>query len=308
MASTTPRSRHAKPSRGTFANLNPLFRLTILEFLITAAMLFLIASSVRLVFYPGSALSSVLTGQTAMTAFGIVFGIVTGVIVHFSMTWQTAGHMNPSVSIGLWLLRVFPGKNVLPFCAAQLFGSVAGVALAGLLWGDAMGSPSVRHAAVGPAPGWSFSGVLAAETGAQLACMTVVAALLLRPRLTWLISIVVGVSVCLFIAILGPLSGGSVNPARQFGPALLSGHTAFLGAYLIGPVLGAALAAGLAAALRTPAVVPPSPGVTVSVPMSGAMSGAVPGSDFRTEDIFADEVFLSEAHRELFPVPDNCRV
>ncbi|WP_247204697.1 aquaporin [Streptomyces sp. AgN23] len=38
------------------------------------------------------------------------------------------------------------------------------------------------------------------------------------------------------IALLGPLSGGSINPARQFGPAALSGQTSDLWICLIAPI------------------------------------------------------------------------
>jgi glycerol uptake facilitator protein/aquaporin Z len=45
------------------------------------------------------------------------------------------------------------------------------------------------------------------------------------------------------IAVLGTATGGSLNPARQFGPALASGQTQFLWIYLIAPMIGAAIAA-----------------------------------------------------------------
>ena len=40
-------------------------------------------------------------------------------------------------------------------------------------------------------------------------------------------------------------TGGSVNPARQFGPAVISGQTQFLWVYLLAPMLGAVIAAWL---------------------------------------------------------------
>ncbi|MEV8013237.1 aquaporin [Streptomyces sp. NPDC086122] len=42
---------------------------------------------------------------------------------------------------------------------------------------------------------------------------------------------------------LGTSSGGSVNPARQFGPAVASGELAFLRVYLVAPMVGAVIAA-----------------------------------------------------------------
>ncbi|MFF5015009.1 aquaporin [Streptomyces sp. NPDC001165] len=45
------------------------------------------------------------------------------------------------------------------------------------------------------------------------------------------------------IVTLGPLTGGSANPARQFGPALWADKPAHLWAYLLAPLAGAALTA-----------------------------------------------------------------
>jgi glycerol uptake facilitator protein len=60
---------------------------------------------------------------------------------------------------------------------------------------------------------------------------------------------VIGLAVACAILLIAPLTGGSLNPARTFGPLLVttlwSGDTEWgdLPAYLIGPVLGAVLAA-----------------------------------------------------------------
>ncbi|WP_017556307.1 MIP/aquaporin family protein [Nocardiopsis baichengensis] len=245
-----PRPTTGAPPRGPAL---ALLRLGLLEFLITAAMFFFAASAVRWVFATDSPLSEPLAGPPAMILFGLMFGAANTVVIHFSMTRRTAGHMNPSVSIGLWLMRVIPGRNVAPMCLAQMVGSVAGVAASGPVWGEVMRSESVRYAVISPAPGWTTPAVLAVETAAQFGCMTIVAALLLRPRLKWLIPVAVGSCIASFIIFLGPLAGGSVNPARQFGPAVMSGQYDHLSAYLIGPIAGAVLAAVVAAVLRPPA-------------------------------------------------------
>ena len=57
----------------------------------------------------------------------------------------------------------------------------------------------------------------------------------------WLVGILIGLG----IALLGTQTGGSLNPARQFGPAVISGHTARLWVFLIAPMVGAELAARL---------------------------------------------------------------
>lgn len=55
----------------------------------------------------------------------------------------------------------------------------------------------------------------------------------------WTVGLLIGGA----IALLGTTSRGSVNPARQFGPAVTVGQTRFLWAYPLAPMLGAALAA-----------------------------------------------------------------
>ncbi|MEV6104263.1 aquaporin [Streptomyces sp. NPDC051940] len=60
------------------------------------------------------------------------------------------------------------------------------------------------------------------------------------------------------IVTLGPLTGGSANPARQFGPALWADKPAYLWAYLLAPLAGAALTA-LAARCRPHHLARPRP-------------------------------------------------
>ena len=56
-----------------------------------------------------------------------------------------------------------------------------------------------------------------------------------------------GVGLTLVIGILfgGPLTGAALNPARAFGPALVSGQWVSQGVYWVGPILGAVVAAFL---------------------------------------------------------------
>jgi glycerol uptake facilitator protein/aquaporin Z len=72
----------------------------------------------------------------------------------------------------------------------------------------------------------------------------IVGFLMARPGAARLVPYAIGASVGLVIAFLGPRSGGSINPARQLGPAVLSGQTTDLWIYLSAPVLGALAGAG----------------------------------------------------------------
>jgi glycerol uptake facilitator-like aquaporin len=74
------------------------------------------------------------------------------------------------------------------------------------------------------------------------AIVLLVAWFLAVPRLAPLVPGLVGFLVGLAIAVLGPITGGSLNPARQFGPAIFSGDHEFIWVYLLAPMGGAALA------------------------------------------------------------------
>jgi glycerol uptake facilitator-like aquaporin len=63
------------------------------------------------------------------------------------------------------------------------------------------------------------------------------------PRLAGAVPWIAGLFIGDAIALLGTASGGSENPVRQFGPAIASGQTRFLWAYLLAPMLTAMLAA-----------------------------------------------------------------
>jgi glycerol uptake facilitator-like aquaporin len=66
------------------------------------------------------------------------------------------------------------------------------------------------------------------------------------PFVPWLVGILVGLG----IAMLGTQTGGSLNPARQFGPAVGSGHTDKLWVFLLAPMVGAEVAARLLKTLQ----------------------------------------------------------
>lgn len=217
--------------------------------MLTTGTLFAVVTTVRWTALPDSPLTWLLpTPQSRLVAMGLLVGAIVTAVLGPAMRRGTAGHLNPAVTLALWLLRVFPGRAVAPFAVAQVAGSLAGVALAGLVWGEP--AATVRYAAIASGPDWGPSGVFVAEAGCMAAIMLVVAIAIARPWLARHLPLVIGGSVAAVIIFFGPLSGGAVNPARQLGPALLSGQTELLWVYLTAPVVGSLVAAGLSAALR----------------------------------------------------------
>ncbi|QIY65903.1 MIP/aquaporin family protein [Streptomyces sp. RPA4-2] len=232
MSTVPSRARRVSPARAVD------------EFVLATALLFLAVTAVRWLRDPGSVLC-VADLDVAITVIGAFSGIVLTVLILTPPGRRSGGHMNPAVTVSLWLMGAFPGRGVLPYVLAQLAGSAAGTGLARLVWGRPVTLPSVDYAAIGPAPAWQPSAVFLAEAGGMAAIVLVVGFLMAHTRFSHLLPYAIGLSVALVITLLGTRSGGSVNPARQLGPAVLAGRTEDLWIYLVAPVLGAALGAWL---------------------------------------------------------------
>ncbi|MYT23356.1 hypothetical protein GTW69_24235, partial [Streptomyces sp. SID7760] len=79
-----------------------------LEFALTTAMLFTVVTAARWMAGPGSPFPVLPASPRArLVVMGLLVGAIVTAVLGPSMRRQTAGHLNPAVSIGLWLLRVF---------------------------------------------------------------------------------------------------------------------------------------------------------------------------------------------------------
>ncbi|MFD7840744.1 aquaporin [Streptomyces sp. NPDC059761] len=222
------RTEPARPGR-------PLY-----EFALTATLMFTVVTIIRWVLDPASplALGSL---HLALLVVGALAGALVFGLIRSPWGQRSGAHMNPAVTLALWLLRAFPGRGVAVYVVAQLGGSVAGTALARLAWGPAVAR--VGYGAAAAAPSWSAWAVFAAEGGCLVLVTLMIGFFLVRPAHERWFPSALALLICAIIAVLGPLSGGAANPARQFGPQLMSGATAGLWIYLVAPALGAALGA-----------------------------------------------------------------
>lgn len=146
-------------------------------------------------------------------------------------------NINPAVTIGIYLLGKMRGRDVVPYILAQLAGAAAAslILLAVLGNVDHLGA-TIAH------PGWT--GLRGAEIEALLTFgLQLAVAMTFHENFQPLSS---GVAVAAALAVGAywgaPLSGGSINPARSFGPALVTGNFTDFWIYIAGPLAGAILA------------------------------------------------------------------
>jgi glycerol uptake facilitator-like aquaporin len=158
---------------------------------------------------------------------------------------SSGGHFNPAVTVSFWLLGALPGEDVAPYVAVQTLGSIAGTALGRLVWGAIVSRSPIAYPVIQPAHGSTQPLVFTVEAVSVIVLMGAVTFFLARPTLVRWTPVVVAVAVAVLISVTGAWTGGSFNPARQLGPALLSGQPAFLASYVIGPLAGALAVAAL---------------------------------------------------------------
>ena len=222
-----------------------LVRHSALELILTFFMLFGVTSIVRWVMGPSLISRTFPEIQVELLIVGASVAILIAGLILSPPGRVTGGHMNPAISLAMWRFGVFPGAGVVPYIIAQLLGSVFGVLVARAVWGPVVAEPTVAYAVLQPGSGWSGAVLFVAETLSMAFIVLLVGVCLAVPRLAPFVPWIVGVAIGTAIAALGTSTGGSVNPARQFGPAILSGQTRFLWAYLLAPMVGAIIATWL---------------------------------------------------------------
>jgi len=220
-----------------------------LEGLLTFGLLFGVITVVRWVVGP-SPVSDAMPGRgmklhVQLLIIGPCFVPILAGLILSRPGKISGGHMNPAVSFAMWRLGVLPGACVVPYIVAQLAGSMLGVLAGRALWGPVVEVPPVSYSVLQPGPGMSAGLVFAGEAVSMGVIIYLIGFFLQSPRLArltpWLAGLLIGAA----IASLGAFTGASEDPARQFGPAVISGQLSFLWIYLLAPMVGAAAAAGI---------------------------------------------------------------
>ena len=166
-------------------------------------------------------------------ALVITFGAVSG------------GHFNPAVTVAAAAMRRIDPIDAVVYILAQLSGGVLGALLVkGFLLDEGRAS-NYGNADPSALIGSNVQGALVEAVGTFLLVVVILAvAMNPRARQEWA-PFAIGTTLGLIVMLLGPLTGGSFNPARWFGPGLI-GDKIDLGPdlliYVAGPLVGAAAA------------------------------------------------------------------
>jgi len=191
---------------------------------------------------------------------GLGIGFV-GVALAFGLTVLTMAyavghisgcHLNPAVSVGLWIGGRFPAKDLVPYVLTQVAGAAAG---AGVLYVIATGAANFNVSAGFATNGYGLHSPGGYSLTAALVCEIVMTAMFLLVILgatdkrapKGFAPIAIGLALTLIHLISIPVTNTSVNPARSTGVAIFQGGWALqqLWLFWVAPIVGA-LAGGLA--------------------------------------------------------------
>jgi len=149
----------------------------------------------------------------------------------------SGGHLNPAVTLAALMSRQISAAKAVLYVVSQCAGAVAGALLLMVM------IPSSMHGTLGAetlAPRMTIPGGVLTEI--VLTSVLVSAMLMVTRGASPVRLAVVGLIVVLGQLLGGPLTGGSMNPARSFGPALVAGVWKDHWIFWLGPIMGAAAA------------------------------------------------------------------
>ncbi|NDC76236.1 aquaporin, partial [bacterium] len=174
-------------------------------------------------------------GAVSHVGVALTFGLV--VFAMIAAVGDVSGaHLNPAVTVGLYLARRLPGHFVVPYVLSQCFGAILASLVVRFLFPSDVGLGATVPA--GPVyQSWVLELLLTA--GLMFVILSVSANASEKGIMA---GIAVGAVVGLEALFAGPVSGASMNPARSLGPAIVSWQLGSLWIYLSAPMIGAALA------------------------------------------------------------------
>ncbi|HQW65843.1 MAG TPA: aquaporin [Gemmatimonadales bacterium] len=199
---------------------------------------------VLILFGAGSAvINSFPNAQYGVFGIAVVHGIALAIAISATMA-ISGGHLNPAVTIGLLSIKKISAPDAFAYVVAQLSGG-----LLGALAVKTLVAPNVGRVVGYGAP--ALHNTMTITTGIALEAiltfflMSAVMGTAVSKHAPKIAGFGIGLTLIPGIVVGGPLTGAALNPARAFGPAIMSGSMQAQAVWWIGPIVGAVVAAVL---------------------------------------------------------------
>lgn len=192
--------------------------------------------------------SAVLAGSGIGTlGISLAFGL-TVVTMAYAIGSISGAHLNPAVSIGLWMGGRFDAKELLPYIGSQILGGIAGAGVLYLIVTGVDGAEIGGFAANGygdHSPGkYNMVAALITEGAMTFFFLLVILGVTSKKASAGFAGLAIGLCLTLIHLISIPVTNTSVNPARSISQAIFVGDWAIeqLWLFIAAPIAGALLA------------------------------------------------------------------
>lgn len=195
-----------------------------------------------LVFFGGATIitSPLLSMQAAVVNIAFAHGLILAIMV--TATMRISGHLNPAVTAGFLVTRRIEPMMAVLYWVAQFTGAIIAAYLLKALY-PANIVEATRLGGQSISTDINLFQAICLEAVATFFLVFSVFATAVDPRAPKVGGFAIGLTVTAGILAIGPLTGGSMNPARSFGPAVVTHLFVGQSAYWIGPLVGGILAA-----------------------------------------------------------------
>ncbi|MEG0559592.1 MAG: MIP family channel protein [Muribaculaceae bacterium] len=190
------------------------------------------------------------TSVQAVLTIAFAFGLSV-VAMAYTIGSISGCHINPAITLGVWLSGRMKGSEAAIYMVAQVIGAIIGSAIIFAIIHtavpDTIATGATQTGANGFAEGNLYPAFIAETVFTFIFVLVVLGSTSATSGTPKFAGLAIGLSLVLIHIVCIPLTGTSVNPARSIAPALFEGVAALsqLWVFIVAPFLGAALAAAL---------------------------------------------------------------
>jgi len=151
----------------------------------------------------------------------------------------SGAHINPAVTIGMWATKNIKTEKAVGYIVSQLLGGVAAAFALSIVFVNygTLGTPALGDGVT------MMSGIITEAILTFFLVFTIFGVAIDKRAPAAVAGVAIGLVITMDILAGGVLTGAAMNPARAFGPALVSGNWTNQLVYWVGPIVGGLLGA-----------------------------------------------------------------